>query len=78
VKVRWNKETEGWDVLEPYCVECGRPEGECEINHFTIENEVFICCNCFKSEEEEPFCFECGRRNENCNCEYPLHEEKEE
>jgi hypothetical protein len=29
VKVKWNKETEGWDALEPYCVECGRPEGDC-------------------------------------------------
>ena len=50
VKVRWNKETEGWDILEPYCVECGRPEGDCEVSYFTIENEVFICCECDKPE----------------------------
>jgi hypothetical protein len=29
VKIRWNKETEDWDALEPYCVECGRPKGDC-------------------------------------------------
>ena len=48
VKVVWNKETEGWDCLEPYCRECGKPESDVEVDRFTIENEVFICKGCIK------------------------------
>lgn len=53
VAVQYNEETEGWDALEPYCVECGKPESEVEVNYFTIENEVFICCECNEKKEEE-------------------------
>ena len=53
VEVKYNKETEGWDALEPYCVECGKPESEVEVNYFTIENEVFVCCDCNEKKEEQ-------------------------
>lgn len=52
VKVVWNKETEGWDCLEPYCRECGKPESDVEVDRFTIENEVFICKDCIKKVKQ--------------------------
>jgi hypothetical protein len=70
VAVQYNEETEGWDVLEPYCVECGKPESEVEVNYFTIENEVFICCECNENKEEDSvvYCFECKNPTTMCDC----------
>jgi hypothetical protein len=48
VRVIWNKETEGWDCIDPYCRECGKPDSDVEIDRFVIENEVFICKGCIK------------------------------
>jgi hypothetical protein len=39
VKVKWNKETEGWDALEPYCFGCGRREVECQCEYEYHEEE---------------------------------------
>lgn len=31
---RQDKETDGWEVMEPYCVECGHRDDECVCDNF--------------------------------------------
>jgi hypothetical protein len=31
---RYSKEEQGWEVMEPYCVECGHRTDECECEDF--------------------------------------------